>query len=268
MKSDVPHSTSANTRLFLTLIAATSFALVVLLVLLWAVPVIGLSNMPQAITWLNAVFFFSLICAILWLAMSLILAVVLKKPVLFSNRIRGISIKLFLPLMIFSGRFAGFSKEKVRSSFIRVNNELTLNENRRHPPEKILMLMPHCLQNSRCNYRLTYDINNCKRCGKCSIAGLLDLCDKYQVRLVIATGGTIARKIIKEIRPKMIIAVACERDLASGIQDAYPVPVFGILNQRPFGPCIDTTLSLPQVQWALRRFLQPDCNDEEKTARS
>ena len=123
---------------------------------------------------------------------------------------RGISIKLFLPFMIFSGRFAGFSREQVRSSFIRVNNELTLNANHCHAPEKILMLMPHCLQNSRCRYRLTYDVNNCKRCGKCSIAGLLALCDKYQVRLVIATGGTIARKIIKESRPKMIIAVACE----------------------------------------------------------
>ena len=90
VKPDEPHSTTANTRLFLTLIAATSLALVALLVLLWAVPVIGLSNMPPAVTWLNAAFFFSLICATLWLAISLILAVVLKKPVLFSNRVRGI----------------------------------------------------------------------------------------------------------------------------------------------------------------------------------
>ena len=67
MKPDEPHSTTANTRLFLTLIAATSLALVALLVLLWAVPVIGLSNMPPAVTWLNAAFSFSLICATLWL---------------------------------------------------------------------------------------------------------------------------------------------------------------------------------------------------------
>ncbi len=259
MKPDEPLSSTANTRLFLALITATSFAIVGLLVVLWAVPVIGLKNMPPIMTWLSAVFFCGLIATTLWLTASLVLAVVLKRPVLFSNRVRGVSVKLFLPLMIFLGRFAGFSRRQVRSSFIRVNNELTLNENRRYAPENMLMLMPHCLQNSMCQYRLTYDVNNCKRCGKCCIAGLLDLCDRYQVRLVIATGGTIARKIIKESRPKMIIAVACERDLASGIQDAYPLPVFGVLNQRPFGPCIDTTLSLPQVEWALRRFLQPDC---------
>lgn len=122
--------------------------------------------------------------------------------------------------------------------------------------------MPHCLQNSLCTFRLTYNVNNCKRCGKCCIAGLLNLSDKYSVRLVIATGGTIARKIIKDCKPELIIAVACERDLTSGIQDAFPIPVFGILNERPFGPCIDTTVSPIQVELALKRFIIK--NSQEK----
>ena len=56
-------------------------------------------------------------------------------------------------------------------------------------------------------------------------------------------------------RPRMIIAVACERDLTSGIQDSYPLPVFGILNQRPCGPCLDTLVSLAAVEGAVRLFL-------------
>ena len=43
------------------------------------------------------------------------------------------------------------------------------------------------------------------------------------------------------------MAVACERDLTSGIQDSYPIPVIGVLNERPFGPCRNTRVDLAAV---------------------
>ena len=84
---------------------------------------------------------------------------------------------------------------------------------------------------------------------------LLNLRDKYGVRLAIATGGTIARRIVVQTRPRCIIAVACERDLTSGIQDSYPLPVFGVLNQRPHGPCVDTLVPMNALEDAVRIFL-------------
>jgi hypothetical protein len=75
------------------------------------------------------------------------------------------------------------------------------------------------------------------------------------LRLAVATGGTIARRIVVENRPQLIIAVACERDLAHGIQDTFPIPVFGILNQRPHGPCRDTRVMLEEVRKAVERFM-------------
>ncbi len=95
------------------------------------------------------------------------------------------------------------------------------------------------------------------------IGELLNLRDEYGIRMAIATGGTIARRIVVENRPRFIIAVACERDLASGIQDVYPLPVFGILNIRPCGPCIDTLVSIEKVRWALDKFLK-DHGSEKK----
>ncbi len=74
----------------------------------------------------------------------------------------------------------------------------------------------------------------------------------------MATGGTIARRIVVQLRPRMIIAVACHRDLASGIQDTYPLPVYGVLNERPHGPCIDTTVAIENVEEMLHRFIDPD----------
>ncbi len=72
--------------------------------------------------------------------------------------------------------------------------------------------------------------------------------------IFIATGGTIARRIVKEVRPDAIVAVACERDLSSGLVDTYPLPILGITNERPFGPCLNTRVDLTKVKEALEFF--------------
>ena len=35
----------------------------------------------------------------------------------------------------------------------------------RRPPSRILILMPHCVQNDACDFRITTDVGNCRRCG-------------------------------------------------------------------------------------------------------
>jgi hypothetical protein len=118
-----------------------------------------------------------------------------------------------------------------------------------------LILLPHCLQNHECPVRITGDVENCKACGKCKIKDLVALSRRYHVPVSVATGGTLARRIVVEKRPHVIIGVACERDLTSGIQDSYPIPVFGILNHRPFGPCYDTDVDLGLVEKGMITFL-------------
>jgi hypothetical protein len=50
--------------------------------------------------------------------------------------------------------------------------------------------------------------------------------------------------------------VACELDLTTGIQDTYPIPVIGILNERPNGPCINTRADIDKVRNAIIDFLE------------
>jgi len=247
---------SSRKRLFIGLIAATSLMVCALLATLWIVPAIGLSNIHP---WAPAIWgtAMALIMGVVaWAGLGLALSIAAGRTLPLTKRLRGVTIKLFLPLMIILARLIGISKERVRNSFIKVNNELVLAEGTNYRPHEILLLLPHCLQSSRCAVRLTYDINNCKRCGLCPVAGLLALSQAYGVHMAIATGGTIARRIVVQKRPRLILAVACERDLASGVQDTYPLPVFGILNERPNGPCLDTLVPLEQLEHALRHFLQ------------
>jgi len=247
---------SSRKRLFIGLIAASSLVVCAALTVLWVVPTIGLENIhPMASTVWGAIVA-AIIILVGWASLGLALSVAAGRTLPLTKRLRGVTIKLFLPLMIILARIFGISKERVRNSFIKVNNELVLGEGQNFRPHEILLLLPHCLQSSTCSVRLTYDINNCKRCGLCPVTGLLALSEAYGVHMAIATGGTIARRIVVQKRPKLILAVACERDLSSGIQDTYPLPVFGVLNERPHGPCLDTQVPLEQLEHALRHFLQ------------
>lgn len=245
----------ARKRLFIALIGATCAVVCTLLALLWIIPYVGLRNIHPLAPWVLGAVLGALLVLVCWAGLGLVLSLIAPRPLPLAKRLRGVTVKLLLPLMSLIGRAVGLSKEDVHTSFIKVNNELVLRELGTFPAHKILLLMPHCLQNSRCDRRLTYDIDNCARCGLCPVAGLLELRDRYGVHLAIATGGTIARRIVVEKRPALIIAVACYRDLSSGIQDTYPLPVFGVLNERPNGPCLDTLVPMPALEAALKRFL-------------
>ena len=248
----------AKKRLFIGLVSGTSALVSFFLVLLWVIPYIGFAAIHPIAPWILGALFLAVVILVIWSSFGLVLNIISGKTLPFFRRMRGVTVKLFLPLMMLLGRLVGISKEKIRSSFIQVNNELVASTGKTYTPNEILLLMPHCLQNSKCKMRLTYNINNCNRCGKCPINGLLELSEKYGLHLTVATGGTIARRIIVQKRPRLILAVACERDLASGIQDAYPLPVFGVLNYRPSGPCLDTQVSIRRLEEAIRMFLDPD----------
>jgi hypothetical protein len=56
------------------------------------------------------------------------------------------------------------------------------------------------------------------------------------------------------VKPEAVIAIACENDLSSGIADTYPLPILGIPNERPFGPCLNTSVNLDKVKEAIEFF--------------
>ena len=78
--------------------------------------------------------------------------------------------------------------------------------------------------------------------------------DNLGLKLDVANGGTLARKKVASFRPDGIVAVACERDLTSGILDTYPIPVYGVLNDRPNGPCVNTCVDLKLVEEGIAFF--------------
>lgn len=166
--------------------------------------------------------------------------------------LRGLTLKVLYPLLMLPGSFSKDKKEKLQGFIINLNNKLVRME--KPGAKKILLLLPHCLQVNDCDIRITQNIYNCRRCGKCGINDLIRISEENNLKLSVATGGNLARKIVMDLRPEAIIAVACERDLSSGVADSFPMPIIGIINERPFGPCVNTKVSMEKVKEAVEFF--------------
>ena len=180
--------------------------------------------------------------------MALIVAVIIFSTIITYKVIKDTDINSKLM------SFVGISKDEIRKVYVKLNNKYIYSQKYNLKSEDILILIPHCVQKSSCKLKVTTDIKTCKQCGLCNIGDLVRLKENKNVNIFVATGGTLARKIILENKPKAVIAVACERDLTSGVQDVSKIPVLGVFNKRPNGPCVDTCIDVEEVKNAINFF--------------
>ena len=173
---------------------------------------------------------------------------------LYPHNKQSLTVKALFPIAATLSQVLQFNRNRLRTSFVKVNNALTKAQSKRIKGDRILILLPHCLQIDKCNRKITNDVNNCVRCGRCPVGSLVDLGERYGLKIEVVNGGTLARRRVQLFRPSGIVAVACERDLTFGIQDVHPIPVYGVINDRPHGPCVNTCVDMELVEEAIRFF--------------
>ena len=171
-----------------------------------------------------------------------------KKAKGFMLQITRAGMQVILPLALLFAKSNSNLKKSIRLFYIELNNIVVESDNIKYKTEEIMLLLPHCLQNCECSLKVTNNPEACKRCGRCKIGQLLDYTKKRNISMFIATGGTVARKIIRQNNPKLIVSVACERDLMSGILDVKGIPVIGVTNKQPNGPCLNTDVDISAIK--------------------
>ena len=154
----------------------------------------------------------------------------------------------------------------MRTLIIQLNNWITRLRRVRVAGRNLLLLAPHCLQNSRCPQSVIGDMDQCRRCGQCEVAGLLNIRDRYGLSCKLAGGGQQAVDYVKQRDVRAVVAVACERELTAGILASFPLPVLALPNKRPRGACKDTAVDLDEVERAVRSLLLPSCLPPEEPA--
>ena len=253
-------------RLFIGLLFSLELVFALGLFILWFIPSRGYESFGKSLSvfwgWV-----FGVILIVFTLGILFLVATILQgREVRGARWLRGALVRYMLPVITGVGKLFGIPKDDIRRSFIEINNELVRSSSFKEPPKRILILMPHCIQRDECPYRITVEVNNCRRCGKCDFNELTQIAERFGIEMTVATGGTLARKVVVETRPELILGVACERDLVSGIVDTYPIPVIGILIDRPEGPCINTRVDVERVNDALETFLSEHTFKSEESA--
>ncbi len=149
-----------------------------------------------------------------------------------------------VPVAVRLGKRFGVSRDRMGNSLIKVSNIIVHAKSKSRPqygrvdPDKLLVLLPRCLSKEN---RKT----------------IMEIVEKNKLISFTVAGGSAARLRIKEMKPPAIIAVACERDLVSGLQDVAPrIPVLAIPNKRPEGPCKNTYINIEALESSIKDFLE------------
>ena len=121
-------------------------------------------------------------------------------------------------------------RDWVEHAAIDVYNALAERRRRTVGKGELLVLIPRCL-------------------SKEALDGVLTIAGRYEVPVFVATRGQLARRVIRERRPRAVVAVACERDMTTGLRDvAGKLPVLGLTMRLPNGPCRDAMLDLDTME--------------------
>lgn len=254
------HVLKPKKRIFMALTSISALLGALLIYAVWKVSIPGLEEinwvLPITFGVIAGLLVIALFSGVMGIVMALLGVPIVKTLYFWAWK----AINVLFPLAIVIGRIFNIPRDRIEQSFVEVSNNLVLQHHVKVPGNRIMILTPHCIQLDTCGYKITRNVENCHQCGRCSVGAMLALAHKYGCHFAVATGGTLARQMVKQARPKAIVAVACERDLTSGIQDVFPLPVLGVLNERPFGPCFNTRVDLAKLEQAVLTFLE-----EEKT---
>ena len=132
----------------------------------------------------------------------------------------------------------------------------------RYAPQNVLMLLPHCLQNQACDEPLRKGLERCKGCGRCKMKELRDLAERWGVETCVASGGRLAQQRARAPHIRVILAIACKKELAEGIRATFPKRVLSVPNSWPNGPCKDTDVDVTQVETILESIIAPQVASE------
>jgi len=152
------------------------------------------------------------------------------------------------------------------SRIVNIFNTLTRMRRARCKPERLLLLLPSCLQRSECDQKVRSDVAECLRCGRCKIKDMVEMAEQHGCQCAVATGGRLALQLATGDGVDAIVAAACEKELQQGLKAALPKPALGIINVRPNGPCKDTDVDVAEVEKAIRWLLRAEDLPQEAAA--
>jgi len=142
-------------------------------------------------------------------------------------------------------------------SFCAYNNHRVREAFGGRRARKALILLPHCIQLSRCKAGILDDLKACYDCGLCPVGDYMNaaLLNRWEGR--IFNRSHKAYRDAREFRPDLIVAVSCPDRLLKGLTKMPEIPSYVIPLTLPHGMCVDTDFNVPQLFAAMEALVEP-----------
>ena len=141
--------------------------------------------------------------------------------------------------------FCGHNNQRVREAF------------RSRQAKRALILLPHCIQMSRCKAGILDDLQACYDCGLCPVGDYMNaaLLNRWEGR--ITNRSHKAYREAREYRPDLVVAVSCTDRLLKGLTKMPEIPCYVIPLSLAHGMCVDTDFNVSHLFAAMETLVQP-----------
>ncbi len=114
----------------------------------------------------------------------------------------------------------GVSERVVDNIGIELRNRLSADAFAKVNPKDRILVVPQCIRHPKCPARLDSSQGIlCKECGLCIIKDLKSEAVRLGYRFYAVPGGRFVERIVKRVKPKAALGVACYKDLNNAMHD-------------------------------------------------
>ena len=150
----------------------------------------------------------------------------IKKNKLIMPRLLLFTLDNFYSQIKRISRIFGVSDKIIDLIGVEVRNKLNEKKFARIPVRDRIMVVPQCLRSLKCPARLDSKHGiECKECGLCIIRNLKKIAENLGYRFFIVPGGSFVERIVREIKPKAALGVACVHDLNEAMRNLARVGI-------------------------------------------
>ena len=147
----------------------------------------------------------------------------------------------------------GVEENELLQLYVETKNRSLIKNFASTPYNERVLLLPQCLRAPDCPAELGKYGYECQECGRCIIKTIRQISKKLGYKGVfILPGGSIAQKILTELKPQACLGVACSKELVLGSFLCEKMGVIGQGISLLKDGCINTLVDLRTLNDALK----------------
>lgn len=143
----------------------------------------------------------------------------------------------------------GVEEKELFQLYVEAKNRSLIDNFAATPYKERVVLLPQCLRSKNCPAEIGKYGYKCQQCGNCTLAKIIQITKDLGYKgAFILPGGSLAKKILIELKPKASIGVACYKELVLGSYLCEKIGIIGQGVELLKDGCINTIVNMKNLK--------------------